>query len=78
MQVTCDRYGIAGDRYGVTKTHLRCDPGPCYTLILDGSFATTWIPTSDMPADIFTKPLGSILFLRHCDVLGLSIPLSSS
>ena len=46
--------------------------------VLDGSFATTWIPTSDMHADIFTKPLGSIFFLCHRDVLGLSIPLSSS
>ena len=45
--------------------------------VLDGSFSTTWIPTADMPADIFTKPLNSILFTRHRDVLGLSIPLSS-
>jgi hypothetical protein len=41
-----------------------------------GSFSTTWIPTEDMPADIFTKPLSSINFSRHRDVLGLSIPLS--
>ena len=41
-----------------------------------GSFTTTWIPTEDMPADIFTKPLSSIIFARHRDVLGLSIPLS--
>ena len=41
-----------------------------------GSFSTTWIPTEDMPADIFTKPLSSILFHRHRDVLGLSNPPS--
>ena len=41
-----------------------------------GSFTTTWIPTEDMPADIFTKPLSSIIFARHRDVVGLSIPLS--
>ena len=39
--------------------------------INDGSFITTWIPTSDMTADIFTKPLSSILFLHHCNNLGL-------
>ena len=37
----------------------------------DGTFSTTWIPTSDMTADIFTKPLSSILFLRHRENLGL-------
>ena len=37
----------------------------------EGSFATTWIPTSDMTADILTKPLLSTLFLRHRDNLGL-------
>ena len=42
-----------------------------------GSFSTTWIPTADMPADIFTKALPSISFLRHHDVLGLSLPPSS-
>jgi Reverse transcriptase (RNA-dependent DNA polymerase)/GAG-pre-integrase domain len=30
-----------------------------------GSFSTTWIPTEDMPADIFTKSLPSIVFSRH-------------
>ena len=45
--------------------------------VQDGSFTTTWIPTADMPADIFTKPLNSVVFLRHRDVLGLSVPLSS-
>jgi hypothetical protein len=39
--------------------------------IADGSFAITWIPTSDMVADIFTKPLLSTLYLRHRDTLGL-------
>ena len=42
--------------------------------VQDGSFTTTWVPTADMPADIFTKPLSSILFLRHRAVLGLSVP----
>ena len=40
-----------------------------------GSFTTTWIPTEDMPADIFTKTLPPIVFSRHRDVLGLSTPL---
>ena len=41
--------------------------------VQDGSFSTTWIPTADMPADIFTKPLPFPIFSRHRDVLGLSI-----
>ena len=41
-----------------------------------GSFSTMWIPTEDMPADIFTKSLPSITFLHHREVLGLLIPLS--
>jgi Reverse transcriptase (RNA-dependent DNA polymerase)/GAG-pre-integrase domain len=40
-----------------------------------GSFTTTWIPTEDMPADIFTKSLPSATFSRHRDILGLSVPL---
>ena len=44
--------------------------------IHDGSFSTIWIPTTDMPADIFTKSLSSILFMRHHAVLGLSVPPS--
>lgn len=44
--------------------------------VQDGSFTTTWVPTSDMPADIFTKQLNSVLFSCHREVLGLSIPLS--
>jgi hypothetical protein len=42
----------------------------------DGSFSTTWIPTADMPADIFTKVLPFPAFSRHRDVLGLSVPPS--
>ena len=42
-----------------------------------GSFSTTWIPTADMPADIFTKVLPFPIFSRHRDVLGLSTPPSS-
>ena len=43
-----------------------------------GSFSTTWLPTADMPADIFTKALPFVTFSRHRDVLGLSIPPSLS
>jgi Reverse transcriptase (RNA-dependent DNA polymerase) len=42
--------------------------------ITDGSFTTIWIPTNDMTADIFTKPLSSTLFLRHRENLGLILP----
>ena len=42
--------------------------------VLNGSFSTTWIPTSDMPADIFMKPLPFPVFSCHHDVLGLSVP----
>ena len=45
--------------------------------VKEGSFSTTWIPTTDMPADIFTKALPFATFSRHRDVLGLSIPPSS-
>ena len=41
-----------------------------------GSFSTTWIPTADMPADIFTKVLPLPIFSLHRDVLGLSTPPS--
>ena len=44
--------------------------------VLAGSFSTTWIPTADMPADIFTKVLPFPVFSRHRDVLGLSTPPS--
>ena len=39
--------------------------------IADGSFMITWVPTSDMTADIFTKPLLSTLYLHHQETLGL-------
>lgn len=39
--------------------HFLCD------LINDGSFMTVWIPTTNMTANIFTKPLLSTLFLHH-------------
>ncbi|KAJ3510499.1 hypothetical protein NLJ89_g4639 [Agrocybe chaxingu] len=42
--------------------------------ISDGSFTASWIPTADMPADIFTKSLPFTAFSRHRDVLGLMIP----
>ena len=47
------------------------------THVQDGIFSTTWIPTADMPADIFTKSLPSIVFVRHRNVLGLSPPPST-
>jgi hypothetical protein len=40
----------------------------------NGSFTTLWIPTNEMTADIFTKPLLSTLFLRHRENLGLVTP----
>src|ERR1700678_3191787 len=52
------------------RHHFICDR------VHDGSFSTTWIPTADMLADIFTKALPFVSFSRHCDVLGLSIPPS--
>ena len=51
------------------RHHFICDH------VQAGSFSTTWIPTEDIPADIFTKPLPLSSFVRHWDVLGLSIPL---
>jgi hypothetical protein len=39
--------------------------------IAEGSFHTNWIPTSDMTADILTKPLLPPLFLKHRNSLGL-------
>jgi hypothetical protein len=42
--------------------------------IANGSFSVKWIPTSDMTADIFTKPLLHTLFIRHRDSLGLFLP----
>ncbi|KAJ3484899.1 hypothetical protein NLJ89_g11945 [Agrocybe chaxingu] len=42
--------------------------------ITDGTFTTSWIPTADMPADIFTKSLPFPAFSRHRDVLGLMVP----
>ena len=40
----------------------------------EGTFVTTWIPTSDITADILTKPLLLTLFIHHCDNLGLFTP----
>jgi hypothetical protein len=36
-----------------------------------GSFPLHWVPTSDMVADMFTKPLPTVLFQCHRDNLGL-------
>ena len=41
--------------------------------IADGTFCTNWVPTSDMPADIFTKPLPFPLFAKHRASLGLTL-----
>jgi hypothetical protein len=45
--------------------------------IKDGSFSVNWIETSDMPADIFTKPLLPFLFNKHRHALGLTLLPSS-
>ena len=50
------------------RHHFICDH------VQAGSFSTTWIPTEDMPADIFTKALPVIVFSQHREVLGLSAP----
>jgi len=52
------------------RHHLIC------THVLDGTFLTTWIPTTDIPADIFTESLPSVTFIHHRTVLGLSVPPS--
>ena len=52
--------------------HFICDH------IIDGSFSTMWIPTADMLANIFMKPLSFPIFSCHHDVLGLSTPPSFS
>jgi hypothetical protein len=39
--------------------------------ISSGDFSTTWIPTNVNIADIMTKPLLDILFIKHRDSLGL-------
>ena len=39
--------------------------------LLSGSFMTTWIPTGDIMADIFTKPLSLTLHAKHIPSLGL-------
>ena len=58
VQVTCIGYGIAGDRYGVTKSHLRCDP--CYTLF-------TSPPTvANNPWDVLNACLWLLSFLFLC------------
>ena len=46
--------------------HLICDH------ISEGSFQTNWIPTSNMMANIFTKPFLPLLFLKHHSTLGLN------
>ena len=47
----------------------------CYHFIHDhvaqGTIAINWIPTDDMTADIFTKPLPLPIHLRHSSSLGL-------
>ena len=39
--------------------------------LLSGSFATTWVPTGNMAANIFTKPLSPALHVKHIPSLGL-------
>ena len=42
--------------------------------VATGEFTINWASTDDMPADIFTKPLPAVTFLRHRDALGLHVP----
>lgn len=39
--------------------------------IEDGTFATHWVPTKEMTADIFTKPLSLPLHEHHVAGLGM-------
>ncbi|SGY49801.1 BQ5605_C001g00820 [Microbotryum silenes-dioicae] len=39
--------------------------------VRNGEISVTYIPTHDMVADIFTKPLPRAIFQRHCDAIGL-------
>ncbi|SGY56257.1 BQ5605_C006g04119 [Microbotryum silenes-dioicae] len=39
--------------------------------VRNGEISVTYIPTHDMVADIFTKPLPRVVFQRHCDAIGL-------
>ncbi|SCV73073.1 BQ2448_6998 [Microbotryum intermedium] len=39
--------------------------------VRNGEITVTYIPTHDMVADIFTKPLPRVVFQRHCDAIGL-------
>lgn len=34
---------------------------------------TSWLPTAEMPADIFTKPLVQATFEKHRDTLGVTL-----
>jgi hypothetical protein len=42
--------------------------------IAKGAFSMIWIPTCNMVADIFTKPLLNVLFTHHRNSLGLAYP----
>ncbi|SCZ91574.1 BZ3500_MvSof-1268-A1-R1_Chr1-2g01499 [Microbotryum saponariae] len=39
--------------------------------VRNGEISVTYIPTHDMVANIFTKPLPRVIFQRHCDAIGL-------
>ncbi|SCZ92859.1 BZ3500_MvSof-1268-A1-R1_C063g00304 [Microbotryum saponariae] len=39
--------------------------------VRNGEILVTYIPTHDMVADIFTKPLPRVIFQRHCDTIGV-------
>ena len=39
--------------------------------VSEGTFTTSWMPTADMPADLFTKPLPFPLFAKHRRALGM-------
>ncbi|PPQ81640.1 hypothetical protein CVT24_004199 [Panaeolus cyanescens] len=45
--------------------------------VLDGILETRWIPTTNNPADLFTKALSFPNFSRHLSVLRINVPPSS-
>lgn len=51
--------------------HLRLVEHFVRERVRDGDITVEYIPTTDMLADMFTKPLGRVLFERHCKALGI-------
>ncbi|SGY12569.1 BQ5605_C011g06542 [Microbotryum silenes-dioicae] len=51
--------------------HLRMLEHFVWEHIQNGEISVTYIPTHDMVADIFTKPLPRAIFQRNCDAIGV-------